>query len=76
MSRWHLATCLVAFGLLTAAYVQLMNERSATFTDAVYYTAFGGMYCGRMEYTRCGLHLWECTDEREYVCLTNVAVKK
>jgi hypothetical protein len=44
--------------------------------DTIYYTPFGGMYCGHMEYTPCGIHLWGCVDDRVYLCMTNVAIRR
>jgi len=43
--------------------------------DRIYYTRFGATYCGNMEYTSCGIRLWNCSDELVYVCLRDVAYR-
>ncbi len=38
----------------------------------IYDTNFGQVYCGSMYPWECGLHLWNCHDGHEYICMTNV----
>lgn len=76
MRRWMLGCYCAAILLLAALVWQKRGARDEAPKDAIFYTAFGGMYCGNMEYTRCGLRLWNCVDEREYVCLVNVAIRR
>lgn len=45
------------------------------FEDRVFYTHFGGVYCGNARVTTCGMMLWNCSDERVYECLHEVAWK-
>ncbi len=41
--------------------------------DRIYYTKFGGVYCGSMTKTDCGIKLEQCADDRVYECLHDVA---
>jgi len=44
--------------------------------EGVYYTGFGGIYCGSMEVTPCGITLKKCIDERVYLCMHDLATKE
>lgn len=44
--------------------------------EGVYYTRFGGVYCGSIEVTPCGINLRKCIDERVYLCLHDLSTKE
>lgn len=67
-----LAACICGMG---AAIKADQRARARQFEDRVFYTHFGAVYCGNMAFTDCGLRLWNCSDERVYECLHEVAWK-
>ncbi len=60
-------TLCTAFGLI----LNFMPTKSESVR--IYYMKYGGMYCGHMEITPCGVRLSKCTDTRIYECLHDVA---
>lgn len=40
--------------------------------ERVYSVRYGTVLCGNMEVEPCGVRLWNCHDERVYVCLHDV----
>jgi hypothetical protein len=71
-------TSLLGGAIITVGiYLAVAALRPSSLTgDRIYYTRFGGVYCGHMEYTSCGIRLWDCSDDRVYECLHEVAWKE
>lgn len=59
----------------TATWCSAGERLTSPAMDRVYYTRLGATYCGNMEYTSCGIRLWNCADERIYTCLHDVAYR-
>jgi hypothetical protein len=82
MGRYVLVFILGAFALAFVASEPVKKWSAKTFPivqpdlDTIYYIRQGAVYCGNSSYSSCGMHLWNCTNEIEYVCMHDVGIKK
>jgi hypothetical protein len=67
----------IVFTLATIAYAVLFKDSARRQNvEVIACSSFGCVYCGGYQAERCGMHFYNCVDEREYRCMQNATIKK
>lgn len=71
--RYYGGIFLIMFLITISAIFYKDHKHKKTSNDGLYYTKYGGVYCGRIEMEPCGITLKQCSTDKVYYCLTDVS---